>query len=111
MLAKVSHRLGAYATGPNITIRRDLRRSDPCHARNHLSLLAQGSLHQLVVLKPEGLSDFGQPGQLLIAQTLEQRVDGQRVALYGGGDAETHRVELHAFLGDLRDERVRFELA
>ena len=109
VLAQVAHRLRSNAAGPDVPVGRDLRRGHTRHARDHLALLAQRPLDELVVLAAEGLSHLRHAGELLVAHALEQRVDGDGVLLRRRRDPETDGVELYALLGDLRDVGVRLE--
>ena len=94
VLAQAPHRLRSDAAGPDVSVRRDLRRRDTGHARDHLPLLAQRPLHDLVVLATECLGDLGDSRELLVTHALEQRVDGDRVFLGRRRDAQTDGVEL-----------------
>src|SRR5947209_3900470 len=110
VLAQISHGLRSYTAGPDVPVRRDLRRRDPSHAGNHLTMLAERFFHDLVVLTPESLGNLGNPGKMLITYAFEQRVDGNRVPLGRRRNAETYGIEFYALLGDLSDVRVRLQL-
>ena len=110
VLTQISHGLGPDAARPDVPVRRDLRRGDPRHARDHLAALAERLLHQFVVLAPESLGDLGDPGEMLVTHAFEQRVYGDRVLLGGRRDAETDGIELDPLLGDLGDVGVGLQL-
>ncbi len=110
VLAQVAHRLGANTARPHIPIGRDLRRGHPRQARDHLALLHQRALDQVVVAIAKGLRDARHPVELCLANALLQAFDHRLVLLDGRRDAHAHRVQLHALLGDFADERVGLEL-
>ncbi len=106
MLAQVAHRLGPDTTRPHIPIGRNLRRCHPRQARDHLALLHQRALDQVVVAIAERLRDARHPTELGIANALLQPFDHRLVLADGRRDAHAHRVQFHALLGDFADERV-----
>jgi hypothetical protein len=110
VIAQVPDRLRPHATRPHIAVGRDLRRRDACHARNDLAMLAQGPLHQLVVLPAKRLRHLSHTGQLPVPHALQQRVNRHRVALGRGCYPQSHRVQLDPLLGDLGYERIRLQL-
>ena len=61
VVSEVAHGLCPHAAGPDVSVGGYLRRGHPGHAGDHLPLLAQRPLHDLVVLPAERLGDLGYP--------------------------------------------------
>ncbi len=110
VLPQVAHRLRADTAGPHIPIGRDLRRGNPCQAGDHLPLLHQGTLDNVIIPVTERLRDARHTTKLGVPNTLLQAFDHRLVLLDGRRDAHAYRVQLHPLFRDLADVGVGFEL-
>src|SRR4029077_11159728 len=104
VLAEVAQLVGADAAGPDRAIGVDVGAGPAGVAGNHLVLLVEDALDQPIVADAEGLGDSGDAAITALLDVGDEPVDGLAVVLLRGRDRQADGVQLHARLGDLRDE-------
>ena len=105
--AEIPHRFGASAAGPDVAVRRDVRRRQAGVAGQDLTLFDDRPMGELVVFAAKGLHEAAKartPASASMSATRSSTTAAYASA--AGVMSQADRVELETLFRDLGDERV-----
>jgi len=107
MIAQVPKIVSAHATGPDGSIRIDMRADPTGVALDDLIFLVQNALDELLVLDSDCFRELSHARKALALDKGDESIDSLRIILRTRGDAQTNSVQFHSWLCNFRNELIR----
>ncbi len=106
MVTHIPHGLGPNAAAPDVTIGGNMGARPTGITRNHLIMLVENTLGQLIIVGAEGLGKAGDPFSRGLAGLLAQKIGDLIVVVGARGNPPANGIQFDPFLGYFGDVAV-----